>query len=559
MVMFLCATVFYSCKNDPSEVNFEITSPSQAWTYYNDSLIVLSSSLDNVDQSWASSVDGILGSGAQIAIYLSVGLHTITLCHTPSGETRSVTITVKKRSADSLVKKTYLTYVPFQKSFTVGMHRAGVFSTSGTATNFCATPSDSVAVTASTVATTALFRDGRIPVMNKSGNLRPMESPSARSALAAIPPVLGSVKTFLVLNTADSTAAPREVVAAVRAVSNSLVAWVPVSVTDTQTLSYIDECISRVETVVLSRVASLWGNCADVNSDGSISLLFSPSINDEKVALGFFYSEDFFAKNTNKSDSSYNPYSNEMDVIYAAIPTGDDTNLTYSVQAIAATVAHELTHAVNFTNKTYKRFLSGTETVTQETFLDEGLSHLSETLCGFGVSGGNQKFVNYYLNNMTYFSFCSPDYLGRSDSVGQRGAMCLFLYWLFERSGGMSYDEADSSLLHDEGGISFLRTLVSSDDIGWKSIGDSYGKDTDELFKEFADELFVKGIKNMFDVAAVDPYTGEFCFNCIEPRPYALNKKFSVLQWSVFFFEPVSFSQLSFSADSFSPLYFFTE
>lgn len=75
-------------------------------------------------------------------------------------------------------------------------------------------------------------------------------------------------------------------------------------------------------------------------------------------------------------------------------------NLSCGNHLISATLAHEYTHAINFSNKTWTHLLnSNSKSDVMETFLDEGLSHLTESLCGFGISGGNVIFINYYLKN----------------------------------------------------------------------------------------------------------------------------------------------------------------
>lgn len=247
--------------------------------------------------------------------------------------------------------------------------------------------------------------------------------------------------------------------------------------------------------------------------------------------MGFFNSADFFTRNVDKSSSHYNPFSNECDIIYAAIPESLDEG-TFSASAITATLIHEITHAINFTNKTYNKLLLGKSELVEEIFLNEGLSHLSESLCGYGVSGGNNRFVNYYLNNMAYFSFAGNDYLGRTDSAGCRGATCLFLYWLF------------------------LQSVVASESTGWNSIGEYFKKDTDFLFKEFCAELFNKGTAALFDQKLRDPTTGEFVFPCNEPELYSSTKEYSILSKSAIFFTDIPSSDITMNANKFTPFYF---
>ncbi|HAL18644.1 MAG TPA: hypothetical protein DCO86_03370 [Spirochaetaceae bacterium] len=76
--------------------------------------------------------------------------------------------------------------------------------------------------------------------------------------------------------------------------------------------------------------------------------------------MGFFNPADIFANDAAASSDGYNPFSNGA----------------------------------------YRRYVQGDKTAKQmETFLDEGLSHLTESLVGHGNSGGNVLFVNRYLKS----------------------------------------------------------------------------------------------------------------------------------------------------------------
>jgi hypothetical protein len=92
-----------------------------------------------------------------------------------------------------------------------------------------------------------------------------------------------------------------------------------------------------------------------------------------------------------------------------------------------ATVAHELAHLSTFTGKTWSRIRDGQlQAPREELFLEEGWSHLTESLLGFGVSGGNIRFFERFLNNTSMYSFCGPNRLGQNDSAGMRGAISFF-------------------------------------------------------------------------------------------------------------------------------------
>lgn len=187
-------------------------------------------------------------------------------------------------------------------------------------------------------------------------------------------------------------------------------------------------------------------------------------------------------------------------------------------------------------------------------FLDEGLCHLSENLCGYGLSGGNILFLNKYFEDTASFSFCAPNSNGETDSAGTRGAVCLFLSWLFWKQGGMSWDSVDQGKVFDSGGINFLKKLVNSNEIGWNSIGGILGKTMDELFLDFVYDLNKERVNTGTYSYKMDPHTGEpveFYNNMgdlsFRGRNYNISVKNSIsygdltstLPWSFGFLEPV--------------------
>ncbi len=188
-----------------------------------------------------------------------------------------------------------------------------------------------------------------------------------------------------------------------------------------------------------------------------------------------------------------------------------------------------MTHAINFSNRIVFPLLKNEEPLDQmETFLDEGLSHLTESLCGFGDSGGNSSFVNYYLKNSGCYSFCKNDIYGAADSVGQRGAVSLFLYYLFEKAGGISWNN-NTLQIRDEGGIRFLQNIVKSSESSWHSIGQAFGKPTDFLFLDFAKNL----LENNITDTKKDPVTNENVFSHNELSTYKTDESFKLLEYSI--------------------------
>lgn len=360
-------------------------------------------------------------------------------------------------------------------------------------------------------------------------------------------------KIFYVINTKEQLTNSHLITAEKYFEGNRINVYIPSLYTNN--MNMIDECIDKFENFLFQRVECLWGTCADINNDKHITILFTPTINEEETAIGFFNSDDFFEKNEDTTSEFYNPYSNEMDIIYVAVP--DENNSNYSVNSICATMVHEYTHAINFSTKSWKNYITtGDKLIYEELFLDEGWSHLSESLCGFGISGGNIDFVNYYLENTGYYSLSKENYLGQSDSVGQRGGICLFLYYLFNKAGGIEYSE-NNKIIIDKGGISFLRKMNNSKNWGWDCIGEYFGQSTDILLLEFVEKLYV-GIDNCFSKTKIDPYTREYLMNCNNVTKTIISSYFKILPKSFVFFDNLEKTEMMLKFDSnYSNIYYF--
>ena len=90
-----------------------------------------------------------------------------------------------------------------------------------------------------------------------------------------------------------------------------------------------------------------------------------------------------------------------------------------------------------------------------------------------------------------------------------RGAMTLFMSWLFWKKGGMTWDKENFANVIDLGGISFLRQLISSETTGWNSIGMAFGKPTNQLFSEMVYELNCQRLRAGYYQYKTDPLTSE--------------------------------------------------
>ncbi len=114
----------------------------------------------------------------------------------------------------------------------------------------------------------------------------------------------------------------------------------------------------------------LFGQPPNYDGDGIIDFLildikdsFNPPDNQEFIA-GYFH----------PNDQTNNPNSNKMDLMYLDAYPGIYYDGNYRTSRVLATTAHEFQHLIHYN---YDRY--------EETWVNEGLSELAGTYCGFGI------------------------------------------------------------------------------------------------------------------------------------------------------------------------------
>jgi hypothetical protein len=275
-----------------------------------------------------------------------------------------------------------------------------------------------------------------------------------------------------------------------------------------------------LKNIYLPRLQSLFGEGIDIDGNGRVSVLFTSRINDSGSIIGFFNPMDCFTLNEDMESADFNPYSNEMDIVYLAIP--ESSRAGYLPDSIMATGVHELCHLVRFGQKTLSRIHQGETGIVQENgILDEGLSHLSESLCGLGEKGGNLLFLKSYLAHPNQYSLKGKDLDGSTDSAGKRGAMASLLWHYFEKAGAWTWSETDPTVALDRGGIAFLRSLSQSRKTGWAALSETLGQSDAQILSAWAEGIN-KGDDNhpahswadplTGQIASVSPYSGDFKF-----------------------------------------------
>jgi hypothetical protein len=136
------------------------------------------------------------------------------------------------------------------------------------------------------------------------------------------------------------------------------------------------------DTLVYPLDVANFGEAADIDKNGGRTILFfTHAVNDEGIGtLGYFYGRDMLPK---VGPLGSCPGSNVGEMVYLVVPDGS-TPKSFVATLIVGTIAHELQHLINQSRRLY---VNTTAAPTEERWLNEGLSHITEELMFYHVSG----------------------------------------------------------------------------------------------------------------------------------------------------------------------------
>ncbi len=317
----------------------------------------------------------------------------------------------------------------------------------------------------------------------------------------------------------------------------------------------LEEFLSICRSIALPRALALFGRVPGLTDESKLTILLSSKLNAGGLAVGFFNPCDFFPVCDDADSPGYNPTSNGRSMVYLGAP--ESLQPAFSPASLCATIAHEYQHLSRFYRKTFLRILTGNAAPPQEeSAFDEAVSHFTESLCGFGLSGGNLLFVERYLEKPQAYSLRYLDADGRSDSVGKRGGGALFFDYLFRRAGGAAWSGEGGLRLVDGGGLNFILRSQASEDLGWDFISDYFGKPGSELFSDFVLDLNLSlklraARETVYDgltgePLGIDPYLGRlecpaWSVNLQGPARGKLGGDFDLGPWSAAFYQAQNF------------------
>ena len=264
-----------------------------------------------------------------------------------------------------------------------------------------------------------------------------------------------------------------------------------------------------------------FGEPTDIDQNGRVLIFYTRAVNEltppnvNFVVGGFFYGRDLFPK-TATGNFPACAGSNEAEMFYmlAADPTGQVNGNVRSVESVRnstiATVGHELQHLISASRRLYiVPGVSGTNW-NEETFLNEGLSHIAEELLfyhraqlGPRSNLGSSILASGSVSRAAFIQFGQQNY-GRygeylrepelnspyadGDALGERGAIWAFLRYLADRRNGN-----DNQLWF---------SLVNNAQVGLANLEGVLGQDVIPLFRDFTVSVYtddaVPGIPAIF-------------------------------------------------------------
>jgi hypothetical protein len=270
------------------------------------------------------------------------------------------------------------------------------------------------------------------------------------------------------------------------------------------------------DTLVDPLMTENFGAPADIDENQRILLFFTRSVNELTPANsngsyvgGFFFGRDLFPT-TSTTQGEACPTSNFGELFYLLVP--DPTGIingnefsTADVRDIAVSiVAHEYQHLINASRRMY---VSTTANDFEETWLNEGLSHVAEELMFYRQSGklprqdlgapaiqASQRavdaFNSYQGSNFGRYRRYLQNPTGNSpyadnDSLGTRGATWAFLRYAVDRQNTL-----DRTLWFK---------LVNNGKTGFANLREVFGADITTLFRDWSTSSYTD---NLTGVAA---------------------------------------------------------
>ena len=265
----------------------------------------------------------------------------------------------------------------------------------------------------------------------------------ASASVVSVPPVVGSVRTFDVCANTTCTSFVQSTATA-KVVGQRVAIYLDDAAPAGFTQTDMEEVGALFDAHLHAIDTTAFGSESDLDQNGVVIVLLTQHVNDlspdcnttKSLVLGFFFGLDLYPV----QDPAH---SNDGEVFYAAVPRQDMPNCSFYTkeevtQSLPAVFIHEFQHMISFNQHVLVR--GGN---TEETWLNEGLSHYAEELGGREVPDnfcpaftqcedeflqGDISNAYEYLNDPEATFLVAPS--GSGGTLEERGAAWLFVRWL---------------------------------------------------------------------------------------------------------------------------------
>jgi hypothetical protein len=245
-------------------------------------------------------------------------------------------------------------------------------------------------------------------------------------------------------------------------------------------------------------ITRAFGEPHDIDGNGRVVLFFTRAVNEMTprgqswYVGGFFFSRDLFPKKETPEFRACGG-SNQGEILYLLVPdpqgvvNGNARTLQRELANSVTVIAHELQHLINASRRLFV-IRAGGSSWSEETWLNEGLSHVAEELMLYGTSslGPRQNidgprlaataadgaaFNRYQRQNVNRFGMYLEDPEGNTligqDSLTTRGAAWSFLRYAADRRGGDENTVWKDLVTTRNTGLSNLRAVLGGEPMDW--------------------------------------------------------------------------------------------
>jgi hypothetical protein len=318
---------------------------------------------------------------------------------------------------------------------------------------------------------------------------RPEVISEARSrisaAVAAVPPVVGSQRSFNVCATTSCDSFVTSTATA-KLVGQRVAIYVDDATPNAYTQTDINNVGALFDSHLYPIDTTAFGRESDLDGNGVVIVLLTPAVNKlspncssaGSVILGFFFGLDLLPGQA---------HSNGGEIFYGVVPGTITPGCTIpesdAIHALPPVFIHEFQHMISFNQHVLVR--GGT---SEDTWLNEGLSHFAEELGGENIpdnfctpafpncesqfNGENIDNAFSYLDSTEAFFLVEPG--SSSGTLPERGANWLMVRWL-----------ADHFATTEPQGTELTQALVQTNRVGAANVQAVTGEDFSVLVSQW--------------------------------------------------------------------------